>query len=58
MYFKEEKGLKYLETVIRYLLTATDLTDETIIKKIKNISPEGEKITMSTAEKLIEQGKK
>ena len=58
LYYQEEEGLKFLEKVIRYLMSATNLKNETIIEKIKNISKEGEKIVMSTAEKLIEEGKK
>ena len=57
LYFREEKGLKFLEAVVRYLLSNLESETTEIIKKsIEGISVEGVKTVMTIAESLIEKG--
>ena len=56
-YFKKEKGLKFLESVIRYLYSSTDLEVDKVANTIKEISEKGEVLVMTTAAMLIEKGK-
>ena len=57
LYLKGEKGLKFLKSFILYIYNAGEMEVDSIIEKISKISKEGGDITMSTATKLIEQGK-
>jgi predicted transposase/invertase (TIGR01784 family) len=57
LYFREEKGLRFLEAVIRYLMSNLDIQATNVIKKsIEAISFEGAKTVMTIAESLIEKG--
>ena len=58
LYLNEEKGLKFLKSFILYIYNAGDMEVDTIIEKVSKVSKEGGDTTMSTATKLIEQGKK
>ena len=58
IYMKEEKGLKFLETVLRYLFyTKDESRQEKLIKIIEEIPVRGEEIAMTIAEKYIRIGK-
>jgi hypothetical protein len=56
-YFEEGEGLKFLESVIRYLYYASDISEERVIDTLKEISEEGGKLSMTIAARLIEKGK-
>ena len=56
-YFEEEEGLRFLESVIRYLYNASEIAVEQVIENNKEISEEGGKLSMTIATKLIEKGK-
>ncbi|WP_295102981.1 Rpn family recombination-promoting nuclease/putative transposase [uncultured Candidatus Kuenenia sp.] len=56
-YFEEEGGVKFLESVIRYLYYASDIEEERVIDTLKEISEEGGKLSMTIAARLIEKGK-
>jgi len=58
LYFTEEKGLPYLEAVLRYLFANVEKVPiEEIQKKIAAISVRGGEFAMTLAEKLVEKGK-
>ncbi|MEW6608990.1 MAG: Rpn family recombination-promoting nuclease/putative transposase [bacterium] len=56
MCYEEEKGLKFLEGVIRYIYSSTEIGVEEVVGAVKKISEKGGEATMTTAMKLIEQG--
>ncbi len=56
-YFEEEEGLRFLESIIRYLYSTTEIEVDTVVDTIKEISEKGGEISMTTAAKLIEKGK-
>ena len=56
-YFEEEEGLRFLESVIRYLYSSTEIEVSKVVNTIKEISEKGGEISMTTAAKLIEKGK-
>src|SRR4030067_319842 len=58
LYFEEEKGLKFLESIVRYLYKSTNIEVDKVISETKTISERGGEVTMTTAMRLIEQGKK
>ncbi|MEW6095119.1 MAG: transposase, partial [bacterium] len=51
-----EKGIKFLEGVIRYIYSSTEIEVEEIRDAVKRISERGGEVTMTTAMKLMEQG--
>lgn len=55
-YFEEEDGLKFLESVIRYLYSTTEIEVHKIVNAVKEVSERGGEIGMTTAMKLIEKG--
>ena len=58
IYYEEEKGLKFLEAVIRYLFyTKDENKKEDLVKIIEQIPIRGEEIAMTIAEKYIHMGK-
>ncbi len=58
LYYEEEKGLKFLESVIRYLYINLENTRvEDIVHIIEKISETGGKETMTIAMKLKEEGR-
>ncbi len=58
LYYEEEKGLKFLESVLRYIYNATDIASEDVINVTKEISFKGGEIAMTTAMKLRKEGKR
>ncbi|HEB11376.1 MAG TPA: hypothetical protein ENI06_09220 [Spirochaetales bacterium] len=56
LYFKEEEGLKFLESVLRYLFSSTEIAVDDALKSIEMIDGRAKETLMTTAEKLIEQG--
>lgn len=56
-YFEEEEGLKFLESVIRYLYSSTEIEVGKVVNIIKEISEKGGEMGTTTAAKLIEKGK-
>ena len=56
-YFEEEEGLKFLEGVIRYLYSSTEIEVSKVVNTIKDISEKGGELSMTTASKLIEKGR-
>ena len=58
IYLDEEKGLKFLESVLRYLFyTKDESRQEKLIKIIEEIPVRGEEIAMTIAEKYIRIGR-
>ncbi len=54
---KRTRGIDYLETLIRYIMsTRKDIEFEDIYNAVKEISLEGSEIIMTIAEKLINEG--
>lgn len=58
IYFEQEKGLKFLEAVLRYILQTTEIESKKVIESVKKISEKGGIIAMTTAEKLREEGRR
>lgn len=56
-YFEEKEGLKFLESVIRYLYSATEIEVDKVVNVLKEISERGGELGMTTAMKLIEKAK-
>ena len=54
-YFQEEQGLKFLEAVINYILQATEMETDKLVKSIAGITEKGGEIAMTTAEKLRQE---
>ncbi len=57
LYFREEEGLKFLESVLRYLFSSTEIAVEDALKSIEMIDGRAKETLMTTAEKLMEQGR-
>lgn len=57
LYFEEEKGLKFLESVIKYIYSTTDIPTEEMVNVVKQISYEGGERAMTTAMRLMNEGK-
>jgi predicted transposase/invertase (TIGR01784 family) len=58
LYFKEEEGLRFLESVCRYIFSATEIEAETIIKTVEALPQRAEEVVMTTAEKLRKEGQR
>jgi predicted transposase/invertase (TIGR01784 family) len=58
LYFKEYEGLRFLESVCRYIFTATEIEAETIIKTVDVLPQRAEEVVMTTAEKLRKEGQR
>jgi len=57
LYLKEEKGLRYFEAVLRYMLSNIDKEKRNMVfKTIKEISFEGGNSTMTIAEEIFKEG--
>jgi predicted transposase/invertase (TIGR01784 family) len=55
---RQDTGLEYLETVLRYLAGGTSkITDEELWKAVATTFPKGEALVGTIAEKWVEQGK-
>jgi predicted transposase/invertase (TIGR01784 family) len=57
LYFRQEEGLRFLESVCRYIYTATEIEAETIIKTVDALPQRAEEVVMTTAEKLRKEGR-
>ncbi|SLM28686.1 transposase [Desulfamplus magnetovallimortis] len=55
-FFKEEQGLKFLESVINYILQVTEIETDMLVKSITCITEKGGELAMTTAERLREEG--
>ena len=55
-YFQEARGLKFLETVLHYILQVTEIEPESVAESVACISEKGRDIAMTTAEKLRQEG--
>jgi len=58
LYYREEEGLKFIESVFRYIFLATEIEQERIVEKAAAISDTVEEKAMTTGEKLINKGLK
>ena len=56
MYFREEKGLIFMRSLIHYLYSAGDLAANEVINTVKAITSKGGMTAMSTATRLMEMG--
>ena len=56
-YFDEEEGLRFLESVVRYLYNTTEIEAGKVINTVKQISEKGGEFVMTTAMRLIEKGR-
>lgn len=56
-YFQEEKGLKFLEIVIKYIYKATEIKTSKVVEAIDPITKKGGELAMTTAEKLRQEGR-
>ncbi|MEW5814102.1 MAG: Rpn family recombination-promoting nuclease/putative transposase [Spirochaetota bacterium] len=56
LYYREERGLRFLEAVIRYLLSGTDIETKEIVRAVSGVSKTTGEVVMSTAERLMKQG--
>ncbi len=56
-YYLTDEGADFLETIIRYLLSTTEITTQSIIDNIKKTSDKGGNIVMTTAAKLMKEGR-
>ncbi|MCP4132293.1 MAG: Rpn family recombination-promoting nuclease/putative transposase [bacterium] len=54
-YFGEEKGLKFIDSLLRYLLYGGGLHPTDVAEEVKKISHRGGKAVMTAAEKLVEE---
>jgi predicted transposase YdaD len=57
LYFRQEEGLRFLESVCGYIYTATEIEAETIIKTVDALPQRAEEVVMTTAERLRKEGK-
>jgi predicted transposase/invertase (TIGR01784 family) len=57
IYFQEEKGLKFLESIIKYVFQVTEIKTLRVVEAIKPVTPKGGDLAMTTAEKLRQEGK-
>ncbi|MBA7523302.1 hypothetical protein ES705_15426 [subsurface metagenome] len=56
LYYREEKGIQFLESVLRYLSYASDITFDDVEKTTRFLPEPGREVFMILAEQLIEQG--
>ena len=57
IYFQEEKGLKFLESIIKYIFQVTEIKTLRVVEAIKPVTPKGGDLAMTTAEKLRQEGR-
>ena len=57
LYFSEEEGLRFLESLLRYVIFTTDIPVETIMDSVEVLPTEAKEKAMTTAERLIEKGR-
>ena len=58
IYFQEEKGLKFLESIIKYIFQVTEIKTLRVVEAIKPVTPKGGDLAMTTAEKLRQEGRR
>ncbi len=56
LYYKEEEGLRFLESVLRYLFSSTEITVNTALECIEITDGRARENLMTTADKLMEKG--
>jgi len=57
--FQQERGIEYIETILRYLTVGSDkITQEDLDKAIEQTFPEGGELMPTIAQKWMEQGEK
>ncbi|MCK5200853.1 MAG: Rpn family recombination-promoting nuclease/putative transposase, partial [Spirochaetales bacterium] len=56
LYYREEEGLKFLESVLRYLFSTTEITVDTALECIEVTDGRAREALMTTADKLMEKG--
>ncbi|HEC62456.1 MAG TPA: Rpn family recombination-promoting nuclease/putative transposase [bacterium] len=56
LYYREPEGLRFLESVCRYIFFATDLETEIVLQAAQQIPEGGRELIMTTGEKLLKQG--
>ena len=56
LYYREERGIQFLESLLRYLSYASDITYNDIEECTRVLPEPGRKVFMTLAEQLIEQG--
>ncbi|MGD9731512.1 MAG: hypothetical protein AB7U45_04955 [Desulfamplus sp.] len=55
-FFQQEQGLKFLESIINYILQATEIQTDIVVSSISIITEKGGEMAMSTAERLRQEG--
>ena len=56
LYTEGKEETDFLEAVIRYILSGTDIEAKEVVKTAGNVNKALKEVTMSTAQRLIEQG--
>ncbi len=56
LYYKEEEGIRFLESVLRYLFSSTEITVDTALECIEISGVRARENLMTTADKLMEIG--
>ena len=56
LYYREEKGIQFLESLLRYLSYASDITYNDLERSTVFLPEPGREVFMTLAEQLIEQG--
>ena len=56
LYYREEEGLSFIESVFRYIFNAANIEHEKVINKAAQISDSMEDKAMTTADKLRKEG--
>jgi hypothetical protein len=57
VYFSLEIGLRFLESILRYIFEATKIEPDTILEKLPMLPDGAKEAIMTTAEKLRKQGR-
>ncbi len=56
LYYREEKGIHFLESLLRYLSYASEITYYDVEESTRLLPKPGREVFMTLAEQLIEQG--
>ena len=57
LYFSGEEGLRFLESLLRYVLFSTDIPEDTVMDSVEVLPIEAKEKAMTTAERLINRGR-
>ena len=57
VYFTLEEGVRFIESVCRYIFKATKIDPAAILRKVPMLPARAKEVLMTTAEKLRKQGK-